>query len=110
MLDLNAEPAFEWDEIGEWEGPAHELDYDMVWSGSGNFISSFQSALPIVTSEDHNVCTYTDHDDEESLDHGDAAASIDAQEGGGVVADQDSGPADESMFQFMPPLVLSNSE
>ncbi|CAN6225104.1 unnamed protein product [Urochloa humidicola] len=33
MLDLNSKPPFDWDELGEWEGPAHELDYDLVWSG-----------------------------------------------------------------------------
>jgi len=27
--------------IGEWEGPAHELDYDMVWSDEGNICSNF---------------------------------------------------------------------
>ncbi|KAF8695976.1 hypothetical protein HU200_036855 [Digitaria exilis] len=33
MLDLNSNPPIDWDEFGEWEGPAHELQYDMVWSG-----------------------------------------------------------------------------
>jgi hypothetical protein len=32
MLDLNADPPIDWDEIGEWEGPAHQLQFDMVWS------------------------------------------------------------------------------
>jgi hypothetical protein len=31
-LDLNADPPIDWDEIGEWEGPAHQLQFDMVWS------------------------------------------------------------------------------
>ena len=30
------DPVFDWDEIGEWEGPAHELDYDKVWSDNLN--------------------------------------------------------------------------
>jgi hypothetical protein len=34
-LDLNAEPPIDWEEIGEWEGPAHELDYDLVWTDEG---------------------------------------------------------------------------
>lgn len=35
MLDLNVQPPIYWDEIGEWEGPAHELEYDMVWFDEG---------------------------------------------------------------------------
>lgn len=35
MLDLNAEPPIDWDEIEEWEGPAHDLAYDMVWTDEG---------------------------------------------------------------------------
>ncbi|CAN6243180.1 unnamed protein product [Urochloa humidicola] len=40
-VDLNVEPEvpesgqlnlIEWDDIGEFDGPAHELDYDMVWN------------------------------------------------------------------------------
>ncbi|XP_039855791.1 circumsporozoite protein-like isoform X1 [Panicum virgatum] len=34
-LDLNAEPPIDWDEISEWEGPAYELDYDLVWTDEG---------------------------------------------------------------------------
>nr|TKW26528.1 hypothetical protein SEVIR_3G196100v2 [Setaria viridis] len=35
-IDLNEEPPesvvpIDWDDIAEWDGPAHELDYDMVW-------------------------------------------------------------------------------
>jgi hypothetical protein len=35
MLDLKVQPPFDWDEIGEWEGPTHELEYDMFWSDEG---------------------------------------------------------------------------
>ncbi|CAO2038135.1 unnamed protein product [Urochloa humidicola] len=35
VLNPNAEPPIYWDEIGDWEGPAHELDYAMVWSDEG---------------------------------------------------------------------------
>jgi hypothetical protein len=34
-LDLNAEPPIDWDQIGDWDGPANELDYAMVWSDEG---------------------------------------------------------------------------
>ena len=37
MLDLNVVPPFDWDEFGEWEGPAHELGYDMVWTDEGTY-------------------------------------------------------------------------
>nr|BAD45782.1 hypothetical protein [Oryza sativa Japonica Group] len=30
LLDLNLEPPIDWDAIGDWVGPAHELEYDMV--------------------------------------------------------------------------------
>jgi hypothetical protein len=37
-IDLNEAPPesalnhpIDWDEIGDWDGPAHELDYAMVW-------------------------------------------------------------------------------
>lgn len=57
MIELNAEPAFDWDEIGQWEGPAHELDYDMVWSDEGrSSVYSFMlyvclfCGFPIVSS------------------------------------------------------------
>jgi hypothetical protein len=39
-LDLNAEPPIDWKEMIEWEGPAHELDYDLVWTGEGFCLSS----------------------------------------------------------------------
>jgi hypothetical protein len=32
LLDLNLEPPIDWDAIGDWIGPAHDLDYDMVWA------------------------------------------------------------------------------
>lgn len=41
MLDLNVDPPIDWDEIGECEGPAHELDYDMVWSDEDFFSKIF---------------------------------------------------------------------
>ncbi|KAF2926922.1 hypothetical protein DAI22_06g164500 [Oryza sativa Japonica Group] len=31
LLDLNLEPPIDWDAIGDWVGPAHELEYDMVF-------------------------------------------------------------------------------
>lgn len=44
--DVNLEPAslhpssdpgvINWDGIQEWDGPAHELDYDFVWHGNGD--------------------------------------------------------------------------
>jgi hypothetical protein len=42
QLDLNAEPPIDWEEIGEWEGPAHELDYDLVWTGEGICLLGFR--------------------------------------------------------------------
>jgi hypothetical protein len=37
-IDLNLQPSesgqiypIDWDDVAEFDGPAHELDYDMVW-------------------------------------------------------------------------------
>jgi len=44
-FDLNQEPPtdwglngnpIDWDAIDEWEGPAHELDYHLVWDDVEN--------------------------------------------------------------------------
>lgn len=34
-LDLNLEARIDWDDVGEWEGPALELNYAMVWEQEG---------------------------------------------------------------------------
>nr|CAB3503876.1 unnamed protein product [Digitaria exilis] len=31
VVDLNLEPPVHWDGIEEFNGPAHELDYDIIW-------------------------------------------------------------------------------
>ena len=33
-FDLNN--PIDWDTIGEWEGPAHTLDYHFEWTDGGN--------------------------------------------------------------------------
>ena len=40
-IDLNLQPPesgqiypIDWDDVAEFDGPAHELDYDMVWDGT----------------------------------------------------------------------------
>jgi hypothetical protein len=39
-FDLNQEPPHDpdviWDGIQEWDGPAHELQYDLVWDDDGD--------------------------------------------------------------------------
>lgn len=90
MLDLNSNPPIDWDEFGEWEGPAHELQYDMVWSGEGNLFSNLFSAaakMPIYCS-----CTNQQDADKHSVaravheggiaDHGVGRVSSGVHEGG----------------------------
>jgi hypothetical protein len=46
-FDLHEEPPdwdnpIDWDAIGEWEGPAHGLDYTFVWDDGNNGAATFQ--------------------------------------------------------------------
>ena len=39
-LDTNDNPT-DWEGIGEWEGPAHDLDYHFVWDDENNGAAGF---------------------------------------------------------------------
>ena len=57
-VDLNLEPPesgqmdpIDWDDIVEFEGPAHELEYDMVWNdGIESAFFSLISVFPSLNS------------------------------------------------------------
>jgi len=58
-IDLNLQPPesgqiypIDWDDVAEFDGPAHELDYDMVWDdgieGAPSLIFLFYHVLLLV--------------------------------------------------------------
>jgi hypothetical protein len=34
--DLEVHKVVDWSSIGDWDGPAYELDYDLVWDDDGH--------------------------------------------------------------------------
>jgi len=45
--ELNQMPWIDWSAIGEWDGPAHELDYHMVWDEGTFMFSSLEKSISV---------------------------------------------------------------
>ena len=63
QIDLNQNPPesalenpIDWDDIGEWDGPANELDYDMVWNdgNQGEYLIMILDLLCLPSVHDLN--------------------------------------------------------
>ena len=83
-IDLNLQPPesgqiypIDWDDITEFDGPAHELDYDMVWDdGTEGAPSLIFSILPCPPGYGFILPFFRAIDDEDGADvvQGDGAA------------------------------------
>ena len=101
MLDLNVVPPFDWDEFGEWEGPAHELGYDMVWTDEGTYSWSFWTSG--IHGREYLACVFVDGGEGRSVTHGDdertdtdgEGAGSAVPEGGSVTGDDGGTDTDE---------------
>ena len=63
QIDLNQNPLesalenpIDWDEVGEWDGPANELDYAMVWNdeNQGEYLVMILDLLCLPSVHDLN--------------------------------------------------------
>ena len=55
--ELNQMPWIDWSAIGEWDGPAHELDYHMVWDEGTFMFSSLEKSISVWLGSISGACS-----------------------------------------------------